>query len=326
MGDLISIIVPIYKVEKYLERCVKSIVNQTYKNLEIILVDDGSPDSCPNICDEWKIKDNRIIVIHKENGGLSDARNAGLKIATGKYIGFVDSDDFISEYFVEVLYRNLINTHSDLIQCSYLTVDDNYLEKEKLISANINIKTFDTKNALQLLIEGKMFNQVVWNKLYKKELFQEIHFEYDKLNEDEFFTYLVFAKCSEITYIDLPLYYYQIRNESIMRKHYSIKRLDGLEARFFRYEFLKENYDELSSLEKKNLLFFIVYTYQMVLTIEEKSERIKAEKIVKDYFKKVINDHISMNVNFNERIWITIMKVSIKETARLRNKLKINID
>ncbi len=326
MGDLISIIIPIYKVEKYLDRCIKSVVNQTYKNLEIILVDDGSPDSCPNICDKWKIKDNRIIVIHKENGGLSDARNAGLEIATGKYIGFVDSDDFIFEYFVEVLYRNLVNTHSDIIQCSYLTVDDNYLEKEKLISANINIKTFDTKNALKLLIEGKMLNQVVWNKLYKKELFQEIHFEYDKLNEDDFFTYQVFAKCNKITYIDLPLYYYQIRNESIMKKRYSIKRLDGLEARFLRYEFLKENYYELSSLEKKNLLFFIVYSYQMVLTIEEKSERIKAEKIVKDYFKKVINDHISMNINFNERIWITIMKVSIKETARLRNKLKINVD
>lgn len=323
---LISIIVPIYNVEQYLDKCITSIVNQTYKNLEIILVDDGSTDKCSNISDKWALDDNRIKVIHKENGGLSDARNTGLEIATGKYIGFVDSDDFISKYFVEILYKNLVNTQSDLIQCSHLTVDEDYLGVEELINENLSIKIYNTKEALGLLIEEERINQVVWNKLYKKELLQEIHFEYNKLNEDEFFTYQIFAKCKKISYVDLPLYYYLIRNQSIMRKQYSIKRLDGLEAKFLRYEFLKENYYDLGSLAKKNLIFFIIYCYQMVLTINNKKEKKQAEKIIRGYFKEVINDHIAMELNFKEKVWIIMMKISIKWTARLRNKLKINVN
>lgn len=323
---LISVIVPIYNVEQYLDKCITSIVNQSYKNLEIILVDDGATDKCPDICDKWQIKDDRIIVIHKENGGLSDARNTGLEIATGKYISFVDSDDFISKYFVEVLYENLINTCSDLIQCSYLKVNSDYLEKKKKVDANLNTKVFNTKNALKSLIEEVDLNQVVWNKLYKKELLQEIRFEYSKLNEDDFFSYQVFAKCNKIAYINIPLYYYLVRNDSIMGQHYSIKRLDGLEARFLRYEFLKKNYKELASLEKKNLLFFIIYCYQMVLKINNKNEKKQAEKIVENYFKKIINDHVILKLNFKETIWILMMKASINWTSKLRNKLKINVN
>lgn len=323
---LISVIVPIYNVEKYLDKCIMSIVSQTYKNLEIILVDDGSLDNCPSICDKWKNLDNRIIVVHKENGGLSDARNKGLDMATGEYISFIDSDDFISKYFIEVLYKNLINTRSDLIQCSHLKVNSDYLNKEKLISTDLHIMVFNTKNALESLIEEKNLNQIVWNKLYKKELLQEMRFEYDKLNEDDFFSYQIFAKCDKIAYIDLPLYYYFMRNESIMGKQYSIKRLDGLEARFIRYKFLKKNYYELGPLAKKNLIFFIIYCYQMVLTINDKKEKKQAEKITRDYFKKIINDNIAMELNFKEKIWIIMMKISIKWTAILRNKLKINVN
>lgn len=323
---LISVIVPIYNVEQYLDKCITSIVNQSYKNLEIILIDDGATDRCPDICDKWQIKDARIIVIHKENGGLSDARNAGLKIATGKYISFIDSDDFISKYFVEILYKNIVDTQSDLIQCSHLTVDEEYLEIQKSIDKNLDIKTYSTKEAFRLLIEEKKFNQVVWNKLYKRKLLQEIRFEYNKLNEDDFFTYQIFAKCRKISYVNLPLYYYSIRDKSIMRKQYSIKRLDGLEARFLRYEFLKENYYDLCSLAKKNLVFFIMYCYQMVLTINNKKEKKQAEKITRDYFKKVISDNISMELIFKEKMWIIMMKISIKWTAILRNKLKINVN
>lgn len=326
LEPLISVIVPIYNVEKYLDRCIKSIVNQTYSNLEIILIDDGSQDNCFKICNKWAELDNRIKVIHKENGGLSDARNVGLKMAKGEYIGFIDSDDFISKYFIELLHRKLVETKSDLIQCDYLKVNDNYLEKEKSVKTDFDIEIFNTEEALRLLIEEKKINQVVWNKLYKKELLQKIRFEYNKLNEDDFFTYQVFAKCNKIAYINLPLYYYLVRNQSIMGKKYSIKRLDGLEARFLRYNFIKKNYQELDSFGKKSLLFYIIYCYQMVLTINNKNERIEAEKIVEDYFKKVINDHILLELCFKEKIWINMMKLSIKWTAVLRNKLKINVD
>lgn len=136
---LISIIVPIYKVEQYLDRCIESIVNQTYKNLEIILVDDGSPDNCPQICNEWKEKDNRIVVIHKENGGLSDARNAGLDIAQGEYIAFVDSDDYMSIYMIEKLYNSLIETQAEICECNYKLFFDDDKNKHGRTLHNIMI-------------------------------------------------------------------------------------------------------------------------------------------------------------------------------------------
>ena len=122
---LISIIIPVYKVEKYLEKCIKSVLDQTYKNLQIILVDDGSPDNCGNICDNYAKIDNRIEVIHKENGGLSDARNVGLKKARGKYIGFVDSDDYVSNEMFENMYNTLVNNNADVSICNFYTVIDN---------------------------------------------------------------------------------------------------------------------------------------------------------------------------------------------------------
>ena len=124
MNPLISVIVPVYKAEKYLDKCVQSIVNQTYKNLEIILVDDGSPDNCPEMCDEWAKKDSRIKVIHKENGGVSSARNAGLDNSFGDYIGFVDSDDFIENDFYECLYDNLVENGADISFCTFKTLDE----------------------------------------------------------------------------------------------------------------------------------------------------------------------------------------------------------
>ena len=125
MDSLISVIVPIYNVEKYLERCVESIINQTYKNLEIILVDDGSPDNCPQMCDDYAKKDSRIKVVHKKNGGLSDARNAGMKVATGEYVSFIDSDDYISLDFYETLLETIVDNDSDIVECSVVKFYEN---------------------------------------------------------------------------------------------------------------------------------------------------------------------------------------------------------
>ena len=140
--ELITVIVPVYKVEKYLDRCVQSIVDQTYTNLEIILVDDGSPDNCPKMCDEWAKKDKRIKVIHKQNGGLSDARNAGLEKAKGKYVGFVDSDDYISPIMYEKLYKCIIDNQADMAMCGFSTVDEKgkvtYINELNLPNCNCN--------------------------------------------------------------------------------------------------------------------------------------------------------------------------------------------
>ena len=172
--DLISVIVPVYKVEKYLDRCVESIVNQTYKNLEIILVDDGSPDNCGAMCDNWAEKDSRIKVIHKENGGLSDARNAGMNTATGDLMGFVDSDDYISPDMYQLLYENMLENNSDISACGVQIVfeDD---RPANLLTKDSNI-VLNTGEAMKAIIEESYLKQPVWYKLYKTELIKDIPF------------------------------------------------------------------------------------------------------------------------------------------------------
>ena len=168
MNPLISVIVPIYNVEKYLARCVDSIVNQTYKNLEIILIDDGSPDLCPQMCDDYAEKDSRIKVVHKKNGGLSDARNAGMAVATGEYISFIDSDDYVSDDFFECLLDVMNKENSDIAECSVVKFyEDNRFDE---FSDDLSVKTYDTQDAMSALIAENPFHQHVWNKLYKTKL------------------------------------------------------------------------------------------------------------------------------------------------------------
>ena len=222
MDKLISVIVPIYNVENYLVRCIESIINQTYSNLEIILVDDGSPDKCSIICDEYAKKDSRIKVIHKKNGGLSDARNAGLDIATGEYIGFVDSDDYIDKNMYKEMINELIEKNADIVSCA---INNIYSDRTEII--NIDEEIYDAELALKNLILGKNINQTVWNKLYKKEVIGNILFEKGKINEDEFWTYRILANSKKIITLNKPLYSYLHRASSIMGQGYSEKNLDG---------------------------------------------------------------------------------------------------
>ena len=230
MDKLISVIVPIYNVEKYLTKCIESIINQTYKNLEIILVDDGSPDKSPIICDEYAKKDNRIKVIHKKNGGLSDARNYGMSLATGEYISFIDSDDYIDEEMYEKMIFELINNDSDIVSCAI-----NNVYSDRVESSYIEERVYDTELALKNLILGRDLNQTVWNKLYKKDVINGILFEKGKINEDDFWTYQVFANSKKIITLNKPLYNYIHRESSIMGQGYSEKNLNGLEARYNQY-------------------------------------------------------------------------------------------
>ena len=185
---LVSIIIPVYNVEKYLDKCLDSVVNQTYTNLEIILVDDGSPDRCPAICDEWKSRDSRIKVIHQPNGGLSRARNAGLKIATGEFIGFVDSDDWIEPDMYETLLSTMLETGADIVVCNFYCEEvnsDAFIQKPK----SPVIERYTAEEALKLLISEKTFiHPVVWNKLFRKHLLTNLLFPEDKIYEDNLWT------------------------------------------------------------------------------------------------------------------------------------------
>ncbi len=245
-SDLISIIVPIYNVEKYLRKCIDSIVNQTYKNLEIILVDDGSPDNCGAICDEYAKKDERIKVIHKENGGLSDARNAGIDAATGKYIGFIDSDDYIAPDMYEKLYFAMFKAKADIAISNFLYVD----EEGKASDKNNNLPIQNEILSGRQILDQKMCRPkycywvVAWNKLYKKSIFDDIRYPVSKIHEDEFVIHNIYAKAARVACISDALIYYVQRADSIMGREKSMKRLDFAEAFFGRAEFyLRENYD-----------------------------------------------------------------------------------
>ena len=189
---LLSVIVPIYGVEKYLSKCLDSIIAQTYLNIQIILVNDGSPDKCSQICEVYAARDNRIIVIHKENGGLSSARNAGIEKATGAYIAFVDSDDFIHPKMYEILIDNLERNDADISVSNLKKVYD---EREEIDSLGENkVFLYEKRDAMRNFFDKNLYvpTVVAWTKVYKRELFSTIRFPEGKIHEDEFVTYKVF--------------------------------------------------------------------------------------------------------------------------------------
>lgn len=215
MSDLISVIIPIYKVEKYLNRCVESIVNQTYENLEIILVDDGSPDSCPKMCDEWAKKDKRIKVVHKENGGLADARNAGLNVATGEYIYFADSDDWVENDIVEFLYNLIKRDNYDVSRCGiFIDYEDDEAKNE--IVKNDSVKVLDLDDQIiDLMINGYVAG-VAWNKLYRRSAIGDLRYsKNDGASEDIMFNYRLISIGVRTIFNDVPKYHYINRENSI---------------------------------------------------------------------------------------------------------------
>lgn len=209
--SVVSIIVPIYRAEKYLNKCVQSIVDQTYKNLEIILVDDGSPDNCPAICDAWAKKDSRIRVIHQRNGGFSAARNAGLDAATGTYIQFVDSDDWIEPNMVEALVIYAQQTHADIVRCGYYEEDG---LQHLAFCSTAQTHCPDQNTLIVDLMNDGLMSGALWNKLYRHSALGEIRFR-NGYSEDILFNYLLLAKEPKVVYVSEAYYHYRVNNGSV---------------------------------------------------------------------------------------------------------------
>lgn len=225
MQKKISVIIPIFKVEGYIRTCLESVIGQSYKNLEIILVDDGSPDNCPAICDEYAEKDARIKVIHKVNGGLSDARNAGLAIISGDLLFFVDSDDYINKYCLEMLVNEMNSSGADIVECySYNFLDG----KDPGWESICGIKKRKELTSNEWLTEtnlGKFISCSVWNKLYKTDLYSGVRFPVGRIFEDEATTYKVIDKAKKICRIDSRLYFYRRRENSIITGDMTLKKI-----------------------------------------------------------------------------------------------------
>lgn len=323
MSDaLVSIIVPVYKVEEYLNQCIDSIVNQTYKNLEIILVDDGSPDRCPQICDEWREKDSRIKVIHKENGGLSDARNAGLKIAKGDYIGFVDSDDQISLQMYGRLMQAMEETGAGIVECNYLKFEKQI--PQMVYEKSKNVQCYSTESALEQLIIERVFHHESWNKLYRKYIFETLCFEKGKLHEDVYLTYQAFGMCEKIAKIDEVLYYYRQRCESIMGTSFSLKNLDSVEARCRLLEYMNKNYPELVRLAQNQLMGNCLYFGQLALKSKDEDLVRQTLHFVEPIFQQV-NRSRKFYTTWKQEGWYLVAGISFRTCCRMRNRLAIGI-
>ena len=319
--ELISVIVPIYKVEDCLDKCVRSILEQTHSNLEVILVDDGSPDHCGAMCDGWAARDSRIKVVHKENGGLSDARNAGMKIATGSLISFIDSDDWIDPHFMEALLEAMNARNAQIAECAVELVDEagNVLRCREAAA----VPAADKIEGLRRLVTEDGIYQTVWNKLYRREMVEGIPFEKGKYHEDDFWTYQVFDRMERLAVVQRPLYRYLQRSGSIMGAGYNMKRLDGPEARFRRMEYLSK-YEQLKNLTRQNLMLDYLWHLQSILRDlqgQEKKTAVATIMSMKKATPKVPFSKLTLNVKY--RIWYTLFMIAPHMTAKLRNFLKI---
>ncbi len=252
---MVSIIVPCYNVEQYLPKCIESILNQSYANWELILIDDGSPDSSGNICDSYADKDNRIRVIHKENGGLSSARNAGIDIAKGEYITCLDSDDYWHKDFLKVLLNYSKQYNAEIVQCGFRKVKDNCIDKNEhpgRVNLYDNHSVF-IKQACKITI---------WAKLYKRNLFEEIRMPIGKINEDDYTTWKLYFKAKKICVLTGCFYYYRINPHSIMAKQKKEIRLDFIDAYNERISFFNKksirDLEDISRLQYCKALFLSI--------------------------------------------------------------------
>lgn len=322
MESLISVIVPIYKVEKYLKKCIDSIINQTYKNLEIILVDDGSPDNCPKICDEYACLDDRIKVVHLENGGAGKARNIGFDLSTGDFISFIDSDDVISNDFYEYLH-GLFEDDVDITECEYFSFDNE--EISFCSTGKVKVEEYDMTEAMEAHIKERAFKQVVWNKLYRRRIISNIAFPHGKKIDDEYWTYKVIANSKKLIHSSKVMYAYRQQSLSVMKSLQSKDRIETIEPKALRAEFIRERIPSLYYPCVAVLWQSCLYQCQLVIR-EDKNDY----RELFDYSKTVCKRYpIKLRklqyLSITNKMWLFLAKVSLKKTCKLRNLLKIGM-
>ena len=287
---LISVIVPVYKVEPYLSRCIASILTQTVTDFELILVDDGSPDNCGKICDEYAQKDKRIHVLHKGNGGLSSARNAGIdwvfENSYSQWITFIDSDDWIHPEFLELLLSGATSTNTDICVCEYIRTSE-FTDFE-----NLNNITIQKITPEELFVKYHVTSVIACCKLYKKSCFENIRFPLGKLHEDEYTTYKILFEKSQVSYLKEALYFYYTNPDSIMNSEWTPRRLDLISALEEQIAFFKKN-GYYNGLQTSKLFLLWKLTSQIKAT--EKSDEYsyltpELKKKLKSYFKEYKKD------------------------------------
>lgn len=324
--DLITIVIPIYKVEKYLKKCINSVLNQTYQNLEIILVNDGSPDNCPQICEQYAEKDNRIKVLHKENGGLSDARNAGIDIAKGKYITFIDSDDYVTNDYVEYMYKLIKKYNTKMSTCEAQRVNT---EKEASITEYTeNIEVLTKKELFYKILFAQKSDVSACFKLYETELFSDIRYPKGVVYEDTATTYKLIEKCDKIATGNKKCYFYCTRPNSISKiKGFNKNELDYIKNTEEMLRYLKNEYPDLKQAINRYDLYANFRILRLLLFTNPRDKKMEKEifKKIKEKRKEVLKykdtpkrDKIAIILSF---FGLNIFKMSwyiySKKTSRI---------
>lgn len=304
---LVTVVVPVYNVEKYLDCCIESIVNQTYHNLEIILVDDGSRDSSGCICDHWANNDNRIKVIHQENGGLSSARNTGLESAKGQFISFIDSDDYIHNDFIQEMLQSCIKYNAKLCICGMESVADDFAPQ---YNDEINTELIDQGQLYNQLYSGRNVETVsAANKLYASELFNNLRYPVGKRHEDEAIIHFLIEKIEYAVWINCPLYYYRQTPNSITRQGYNLKMLDELWSKEVRLTFFKErNLDDLYQKALYSYCSRIIYHVKQLKKIDNPEYNRAAFNCMKKYvnaYTELLKKDLSIKKRI--RLWCSYL-------------------
>ena len=319
---LISVIVPVYKSEKYLDYCIESIINQTYKKIEVILVDDGSPDNCPIMCDMWAKKDSRVKVIHQQNSGSGVARNVALDNARGEMVAFVDSDDYIAPQMFEILL-GLMDNDIDIVECAYKQTWD---DKVVFDTSTVQKQIYSTETAMKEHIQDHIFQQVIWNKLYRRSVIENIRFPSGTRIDDEFWTYRVIANARKLSRTTCSMYAYRQQMDSIMHQSFSLERLQAIDAKCQRLEFMRNRFPNVCSEARVNLWNTCLYMGQMSLKYINKNEQKEVFEMLNSVWEKyhvILTD--KKNMSIMQHIWVMLSDISMENTCKLRNFLGVGL-
>lgn len=318
MNELISVIIPVYKVEAYLTACVESVLAQTYRNIEVILIDDGSPDQCPQMCDEFAAKDSRIRVIHKENGGLSSARNAGIDAARGKYLAFIDSDDLWTPLFLERLHSALMEADADFAVCLFRRFRDEppkelppqaeteVLSQREAFECFFNIRNVNMVVATNKLYRTSIFavpneNMVVaWNKLYHTKLFNSIRYPVGKIHEDEAVIHEIIGAAKRVAWVEEEHYLYRQAPNSITTAKFNLKRLDETYSKEQRIAFFEAR--GMQDLADRTKIVYLNNLMRLYRTVQAEAEDRDAAKEACRRLYKRFRELYTPELIRNERI------------------------
>lgn len=278
----VSVVVPVYNVQDYLKKCVESIINQSHRDLEIILVDDGSTDISGQMCDDFAKHDSRIKVIHKINGGLSDARNKGIALATSEWITFIDSDDYVTTDYIEYLLNLVLENNSDISIATFKYVTRN----KQIDKATGEISKMSKDDALERMLLNDGFDMGAWAKLYRTEYFNDIKYPVGKLYEDSGTTYKLIDKASSVVFGSKSIYFYINRSDSIVNSSFNPKKLDLIEMNQEMYIFIRKKYSHLTYAAERRLLWAYFSTLNQIIATKD--------KIIIDKYGKNIVKYIKM--------------------------------